>query len=109
MKLLFSAIAIFISSVVNAQQAHEWKATSANKLLKIILRLDVGKLSYRVLSGADLIIKPSALGIVREDGDFSQQLSFEKFGSSKVAEVYQLKIGKRRENRTEAEETNVTF
>jgi len=92
-----------------AQSSKEWKAISPDQTLQIVLSNDNGKLSYKVLSAGDVIIKPSRLGIERDDEIFSENLSFVKASSKKIDEHYTLKIGKQKENHAIANETSITF
>jgi alpha-glucosidase len=101
-------IFIFPVHFVNAQ-LKEWKAVSPNQTLQIILSNENGKLSYKISSAGDVIIKPSQLGIERNDETFSDNLSFVKTSSKKIDEHYTLKIGKQKENHAVANETSIAF
>jgi alpha-glucosidase len=102
-------IFIFPVHFVNAQSIKEWRAVSPNQSLQIILSNENEKLSYKVLSAGDVVVKPSELGIERDDETFSDNLSFVKTSSKKIDEHYTLKIGKQKENHAVANETSITF
>ena len=107
MRYFFLSAIAFFSQVLHAQNS--WKAVSPNKSLQIILSNSEGNLSYKVLSGEDPIVKPSALGIERKDQDFTDHLSFVKSEVVRIDERYSLKIGKHKINHALGNETIVTF
>ncbi len=107
MKYISLLLLAFVFQSLSAQT--EWKVSSPDKSLDIILTNDKGKLFYKVLSGDDVIIKPSQLGIDREDGSFSDHLSFINQASKKIDERYTLKIGKRKVNHVIANESSISF
>ena len=88
---------------------NEWTAYSPDHAIQISLSNSNGKLSYQVLSGQEVLIQPSSLGIETSSGIFSNNLSFVKTSSKKIDEKYTLTIGKRKENHATANETSVVF
>lgn len=106
--LLF-LISGFVFEITTAQSPKEWKVFSPDKSLQLILSNDDGKLTYRVLSGTDIIVKPSRLGIETANENFTEQLSFVKTASRKIDEQYMLKIGKRKVNHATGNEMSVSF
>jgi alpha-glucosidase len=113
MKHSFTLIHLFLLILlfnnVNAQTKDEWKVVSPDNSLQLILSNNNGKLFYKLLFGSDTIIKPSQLGIERDDENFTGNLSFVKISSSKIDEHYTLKIGKQKENHAIANETSIDF
>jgi hypothetical protein len=91
----------------HAQQ--EWKVTSPDKALQLILRNTNGALQYRIVSGAAEIVKPSSLGIEQADASFSAGLSFVSTTVKKIDERYTMRTGKRLQNHAVGNETSVLF
>jgi hypothetical protein len=106
-KIALGCIFLFFHFMSYAQK--DWTVYSPNHSLAIKLSNYNGKLSYQVLSGQEVLIKPSALGIEINNTDFSNNLTFLKTASKKIDEQYTLQIGKRKENRATANETSVVF
>lgn len=104
-------VSIFLLSTPlfsNAQQK-SWQVFSPDKQLQIILTNDGSRLSYTVLQNNDVIIKPSGLGIEREDQAFVSNLTFQSTSNKKIDERYTLRSGKQLVNRAIANESSVTF
>jgi hypothetical protein len=94
------------------KQPNSWSVTSPDKSIKATINLDekTGKLSYFVLNGADTVINPSSLGLIRNDQSFADGLSFSSVDSVKtIDEAYTMFTGKRKENRNYANELGITF
>lgn len=100
---------LFLFSCVIAQAQKDWTVYSPDHSLAIQLSNAGGKLSYQVLSGKEVLIQPSSLGIETSSSNFSNNLSFVKTSSKKIDERYTLTIGKRKENHATANETIVVF
>jgi hypothetical protein len=111
MKYIFrnSSLLLFIFLLQETNAQNQWKAISPDNALTITLENNNGKLSYSVSSSGDIIIKPSQLGIERDDEDFITNLSFVKAATTTLDDSYTLKIGKQKVNHAIANETNVSF
>src|SRR3954452_15157766 len=94
----FVIVFLFLSFATMIYSQKEWITYSPNHSLAIKLSNNEGKLSYQVLSGEEMIIQSSSLGIETEGNNFSTGLSFVKGASKKINENYTLTIVKRREN-----------
>jgi len=98
-KRLFIPVFLFLFSFYTKAQDSVWRVVSPDKSLALELVNDHGKLFYKVISGKDIIIKPSSLGIERDDENFTENLSpTEKAASMIISDHYSLKIGKHKEN-----------
>jgi hypothetical protein len=106
-KITLVYLFLFFQLMTQAQK--EWKVSSPDRSLSIILSNTNGRLSYQVTSGQDAVIKPSSLGIETSDGNYSDNLSYIRSSSRKIDERYTLTIGKRKENHATANETSVVF
>jgi alpha-glucosidase len=92
----------------NAQQK-SWQVFSPDRQLQIILTNNGTGLSYTVLRNNEVIIKPSALGIEREDQVFVSNLTYQGSSSKKIDERYTLRSGKQLANHAIANETSIAF
>jgi hypothetical protein len=107
--LSFLLAAIFYSQNLFAQQNNE--IYSPNGKLKAAVFL-TGKQSpaYYVTFNSDTILSTSKLGILREDGDFSNGLkSIGISGIEKISDSYQLFTGKRSQNIYTANKKTFSF
>jgi len=104
----------FILSIVSCLSApgvaqKVWKAVSPNNALQIVMTEKEERLTYRVFSGKDEIIKSSGLGIKSSNADFSKGLSFVSAAAKKIAERYTLSTGKQKINHAQGNETTISF
>ncbi|MEN1785935.1 MAG: glycoside hydrolase family 97 N-terminal domain-containing protein, partial [Bacteroidota bacterium] len=111
-KLILLVLTFISISFAKAQTL--WDLTSPNGSLKISLALEQGSLFYSVSiydnSTFKSVITKSPLGIVREDGDFTESLAFDKVGSLKaVNETFRVQSGKALQLNNSANELEVTF
>jgi len=107
---MFSIITIILFSINTfAQNNNRWKTLSPDKSMQLELFTDHGLIFYDVISGNDTIIKSSALGIERDDENFTNELTFVKESSGNFHENYILKIGKQKENQPVFNQTIVSF
>jgi len=89
-----------------------WNVLSPDNVIQATIKLDetTGKLSYIVLSGSDTILKPSPLGISRDDQSFIEGLALaEASPMSVINETYTMMTGKRKVNLNNANELTLTF
>ncbi len=71
---------------------------------------DDGQISFRITSNDMDVLQSSRMGIVREDADFSANLSLEKVSKTKkVSDSYEMKHGKQRHYQYEANEKIYQF
>jgi len=99
----------FFPNFLYAQRINEWKTVSLDKSLQFILSNNEGKLYYQVLSGNDIIVKPSRLGIEKADESFTDHLSLINATATTIDEHYTLKIGKKKINHANANGTSIEF
>ncbi|MDD2797664.1 MAG: glycoside hydrolase family 97 catalytic domain-containing protein [Bacteroidales bacterium] len=107
---IFFVFAYFIFSVFGLSlQATEMKVISPDKHVVFSLFLKSGILSYSVSLNDSVLIDNSPLGIEREDGTFTQGLSFISSKSDNIDDRYHLKIGKQRDCIATANQTDFIF
>lgn len=106
-KVTLILLFFFVQIMMYAQK--EWSAFSPDHSLAIKLSNNNGTLSYQVLAGHEVLIRPSSLGIETSSNNFLSNLSFVKTTSKKIDKQYTLTIGKRKENHATANETSVVF
>jgi len=109
MKYFLLILFFFFPNFLYAQRINEWKTVSPNKSLQFILSNNEGKLYYHVLSGNDIIVKSSRLGIERADESFTDYLSLINATATTIDEHYTLKIGKKKINYANANGTSIEF
>ncbi|WP_443938968.1 glycoside hydrolase family 97 catalytic domain-containing protein [Pedobacter sp. MW01-1-1] len=89
----------FILSTGTAVKAQNYTLSSPNKELAVRISNDKNALSYTVTRNGQLVLAKSSLGIVREDGNFAQNLKMISASPNEVVkDVYTLYNGKRRNN-----------
>ena len=100
MKKNVSALSIlcFLISFGTAQEPA--LITSPDKMISVVCRLDAsGQVNYTVQRGNTLVLEASRLGIVRQDADFTKNLSLISAPQmKKVSDKYTLFNAKRRSN-----------
>jgi hypothetical protein len=100
MKRYFSTLLAVILFVDCSYAQNLDIVTSPDKKISIRCRFDEsGSLTYVVMNNGKVVLEPSQLGVIREDGDFSKGLKF--LSISKIQEVtdkYILANAKRRNN-----------
>ena len=106
-RILFFLLVFFTIQHTYAQ--NEWRVTSPNKSLQLVLSNTNGKLLYKVLSGNIEVVKSSSIGMETSSGSFSNGLSFVKSSGKRINELYKLTSGKRKLNKAFGNETSVTF
>ena len=106
-RILFFLLVFFTIHHTYAQK--EWRVSSPDKSLQLVLSNANGKLFYKVLSGSVEVVKNSSLGMETTSGSFSNGLSFVKLGGKRINELYKLTSGKRKLNHASGNETSVTF
>ena len=111
MRKIFNLL-ILVLAVSCQPIKNELVLESPSKNLKAKVFLDAGKAYYQLLSsdGASetIIIKPSPLGLVRNDSKFSENLAIEKISSVQtVSDAYTMLTGKERELSYTANEASV--
>ncbi|HEX8378215.1 MAG TPA: glycoside hydrolase family 97 catalytic domain-containing protein [Pedobacter sp.] len=106
-RILFFLLVFFTIHHTYAQK--EWRVSSPDKSLQLVLSNANGKLFYKVLSGSVEVVKNSSLGMETTSGSFSNGLSFVKSGGRRINELYKLTSGKRKLNHASGNETSVTF
>jgi hypothetical protein len=106
-RILFFLLVLFTIQHTYAQ--NEWRVSSPNKSLQLVLSNANGKLLYKVLSGNVEVVKSSSLGMETSSGSFSNGLTFVKTSGKRINELYKLTSGKRKLNNAFGNETSVTF
>ncbi len=106
-RILFFLLLLFTIQHTYAQ--NEWRVSSPNKSLQLVLSNANGKLLYKVLSANVEVVKSSSLGMETSSGSFSNGLSFVKTSGKRINELYKLTSGKRKLNNAFGNETSVTF
>ena len=113
MKELFtSLILIFLWSFQSEKEILMLESPSGN--LKVVVTNDQGKAFYQLLTKTDTselsVLAPSPLGLVRNDGNFTENLSFVKHTETKtVTDSYSMVSGKQKELSSLANEVTVVF
>ena len=86
--LLCCLVWLFLTMVANAQTV----VSPDGKILVVLELLEQGKPHYRVLYEGQEIVRPSALGVVTNIGDYTQNLALSKgFAPKLVQESYSLR------------------
>src|SRR5688500_4731234 len=79
----------FVSVIGQAQKSFSVKSPNGN--LKVQVNMNGGKINYSILSNGKTIVHPSPLGLVTEDDNFSQGLSFiSATTTQKVTDQYKM-------------------
>ncbi|MCM5663291.1 glycoside hydrolase family 97 protein [Galbibacter mesophilus] len=94
-KTVFSLFIICIAIGCSKEKIQNVSISSPKKNIEIQLYLQEGKLFYDVILEKDTILKASRVGIVRNDSDFSKNLSIQEVSNdSAFTQGYTLKSGK---------------
>lgn len=109
MKNILLPVLVLLFLQIKSSAQTQWKTTSPDRSLSIVLSDNGGKLSYKVFSNQDVVIGSSQLGIRTTEEDFTTGLTFVNTVTRKVNQDYELKIGKRKINHVSATETQVVF
>jgi alpha-glucosidase len=93
---------------------NELQLESPSKNLKVHVEIIEGKVYYQLFSikgqSETLIIKPSPLGLIRNDGNFVENLTLETAGRTKtVSDSYTMLTGKQKELSYTANEASMLF
>ena len=91
--IFFLALLLY-SITSSALQGNDWLLSSPDKKLIVKIHLD-GKLSYSVAVEKNVALESSPLGIVLDDKDFSDGLSFISKSTNVINEKYSLAVGKK--------------
>lgn len=98
---------LYVTPFAAAQQ--EWKLSSPDKDIGIILKNENGVIAYGVSFRNATVIEWSPLGINRDDQGFSSDLKFTRAKTATVDERYKLSVGKKLECRNHANEITLAF
>lgn len=110
MRIWVVSIFVFLIAFnASALQKKEWSVVSPDKKLKVRVFFQGERLVYEVLYGNTVAINPSPLGIVRDDGRFSENLKFIASSTARIDESYSLIVGKRLQARNLANEIALDF
>src|SRR5690349_13357033 len=85
-----------------------WTIVSPDKNIRLTINHHEGVLSYFLLIQNDTAIVRSNLGIITNADDFSSGLTYQSETPKKIDEAYSMLIGKRKDNRDEANELTLT-
>lgn len=93
-RLLFTILFVSAIDICSAQQKIVLK--SPDGTLAVEFSLDVqGKAKYTITKNDEVIVEPSSLGIVREDEDFTTNLSLGHSATSSFSTAYVMATGKK--------------
>lgn len=108
-KLAFAAIALTICAACQTKKDLSVKSPDGRISVHLV-SLDSGTFKYKISVDGKDVINPSALGLVRDDADFSKNLSVEKVSNEeKVSDKYELLHGKKSTATYEANRQVVSF
>lgn len=100
--ILFFAVSL---GAANAEEGGHTVASPDGRLQVVISLGDGGAPQYAVKLGEKSVLRPSKLGLIREDADFSQSLKLAKISEVRqVREEYEILTAKRRHNHYVANE-----
>jgi len=101
---------IFQLGLQVSQAQTDWSVTSPSGQLKMELFLNNGQLSYRVLFMENEMVKPSPLGMVRNDANFGENLVFGNVTPVKeIIQEHNVITGKSKSFLEKGNELAVTF
>lgn len=101
---------LFFTERLAAKEPKEsWMVFSPDKNIRLTIESHQGALSYYLLLQNDTVVKRSSLGVITDRNDFSTGLTYQSETPKKIDEVYTMLIGKRKENRNEANELTISF
>ena len=100
---------LYFSMTAHGFQQDEWTLSSPDKKVNIKISPQGNKLTYSVSYGKSVAIESSPLGIVRDDQQFSENLKFVSKSTSTIDETYTLSVGKKLQNRNNANELKLVF
>jgi len=111
-QIITAAILVMLWSCQSEKEILKLESPSGN--LKVLVTREEGKVFYQLFSkigdSETLIIKPSPLGLVRSDDDFSENLSLRSKTEAKtISENYSMISGKQKELSYTAREASVVF
>ena len=107
--LSFLFLILFLSGCDSITQTVELRSPDGRLKVEISLNQD-GKLFYSVFFDNEQLLINSKLGLVMEDSDFSENLSFKDLTSAKrIEESYKLITGKKVDHYYLADETVLSF
>jgi len=115
MKLIkLSSLILFITFLACQPEKNLLVLNSPSGNLKVTVTIEEGKVFYQLFSKAgtseSLVIKPSLLGLIRSDGNFTENLSLEKKSEiTTLTENYSMVSGKQKELSWTANETTLLF
>ncbi|HWJ29227.1 MAG TPA: glycoside hydrolase family 97 N-terminal domain-containing protein, partial [Flavisolibacter sp.] len=98
-----------VESLAAKEPKESWSVFSPDKNVRLSIESQQGSLSYYVLLQGDTVVRHSALGIITDANDFSTGLTYQSESPKKIDEAYTMLIGKRKENRNEANELTISF
>ncbi|MFZ6010419.1 MAG: glycoside hydrolase family 97 catalytic domain-containing protein [Bacteroidota bacterium] len=104
--IVIGFLILLAASRVEAQR--EWTVASPDKKIVVTVSNKDG-LRYSVKHNNIVALESSPLGIDRDDQQFSRDLKFISKDQSVVDETYELRVGKRLQNRNHAQELTLTF
>ncbi|MDG3581086.1 glycoside hydrolase family 97 protein [Galbibacter pacificus] len=86
---------LLLTSCTENQSSEQIKLASKNGVNEIVLSLtDLGQLTYHVKRNGKILIKPSPMGVISNDYDFTNGLKIVDISSvQERTEKYQLKVG----------------
>ncbi|MDX2194920.1 MAG: glycoside hydrolase family 97 catalytic domain-containing protein [Cytophagales bacterium] len=107
---LFTTILTFLTLYSCNNKNKTWNVQSPDGKIKTYINLTNGNITYCTMIGADTVIYPSKLGIMRSDGSFATELSFEgAVETNSINESYEMTTGKSKNNINKANEIALTF
>ncbi len=91
---------LFFSFCGNAKGVvSPFRISSPDNKLSVILTIKSGNLYYQIIKDSQKVLKDSRLGLIRDDGDFSENLTFlNADGVREVSDTYELLTIKRKIN-----------
>lgn len=115
MKLIkLSSLILFITFLACQPEKNLLVLNSPSGNLKVTVTIEEGKVFYQLFSktgtSESLVIKPSPLGLIRSDGNFTENLSLEnKSEITTLTENYSMVSGKQKELSWTANEATLLF
>ena len=95
-RLLALFLFVFACSFAQGQQRGEYEISSPDKNIKVICQPE--KAAYSISYKGNIVLAESKLGVVREDGDFSQNLKVVKASSPSVVKDNYTMLNAKKKN-----------
>ncbi|MFP4547927.1 MAG: glycoside hydrolase family 97 N-terminal domain-containing protein [Fidelibacterota bacterium] len=110
MKWYFASLVILCSLLISCTAtSDEWRIQSPNDEISLVVTADNGKVHYAAEINGKVALAKSKLGLVREDQNFSENLTFKSATNRTIKEKYSTITGKRIHDINHCNEMTLSF